>query len=318
MARLSVGHAGGGHAMLFVPARAGSAHIMQFGPIGLDQHGLRALFERCAQTLPQCACRGSDERQFRADRWACCRALERHDRCPVLSISCGSDNFGLDPFLRHCCNRSATGCGKSRGWPKGNRRRSTNREVAGARRCDPHVGVMGKNPARRLHLAVLAATLALLLLAGSTGLIFAQVPGGGIGPAPAPTPGQSISIGPGNLGGGIGPAPAPTPGQSISIAPRNLGGGIGPAPAPTPGQSISIAPNTRRGRGVTPRAAPDQGIIASSPNYLRRDNGVAPSSSGLRATICADPAQPCGEPARRHHRKKTARPAESRMETPQR
>jgi hypothetical protein len=95
---------------------------------------------------------------------------------------------------------------------------------------------MSKSPSNRPQVALLAA----LLLAGSTGLLFAQnvVPGGGIGPTPAPTPGQSISIGPGNLGGGIGPAPAPTPGQSISIAPGNLGGGI--VPAPTPGQSISL------------------------------------------------------------------------------
>jgi len=164
---------------------------------------------------------------------------------------------------------------------------------------------MSKNPLNRLHLAVLAG----LLSVGSTGLSFAQnvVPGGGIGPTPAPTPGQSISIGPGNLGGGIGPAPAPTPGQSISIAPGNLGGGIGPAPAPTPGQSISLAPNTRtrRGRGATPRIAPtpDQQIVAPSQNDLRRPNGAGPSDPGLRATFCvtADGTKPCGETALRHH-----------------
>jgi hypothetical protein len=146
--------------------------------------------------------------------------------------------------------------------------------------------------------------LAVLLLAGSTRLIFAQgVPGGGIGPAPAPTPGQSISIGPGNLGGGIGPAPAPTPGQSISIAPRNLGGGIGPAPAPTPGQSISIAPNTRRGRGVTPRLRPDQAILPP-PKYLPVPSGGIMVDPGLRQTFhTRDRAEPqTGEAAPPHKR----------------
>src|SRR5882757_7613498 len=99
---------------------------------------------------------------------------------------------------------------------------------------------MSKSPSNRPQVALLAA----LLLAGSTGLLFAQnaVPGGGIGPTPAPTPGQSISIGPGNLGGGIGPAPAPTPGQSISIAPNTKtrrGQGITPRTAPTPDQQIT-------------------------------------------------------------------------------
>ena len=122
---------------------------------------------------------------------------------------------------------------------------------------------------KRLRLALLTG----LLLAGSSAPTLAQnvVPGGGMGPTPAPTPGQSTSIGPGNLGGGIGPAPAPTPGQSISIAPGNLGGGVGPAPAPTPGQSISLASNTRmrRGRVATPRIAPmpNQQIVEPPSEY---------------------------------------------------
>jgi hypothetical protein len=145
---------------------------------------------------------------------------------------------------------------------------------------------MSKNPSRRLHPAMLAATLATLLLAGTPGLILAQnvVPGGGIGPAPAPTPGQSISIGPGNQGGGIGPTPAPTPGQSISIAPGNLGGGVGPEPAPTPGQSISIAPNTRRGRGVATRRTTIPSSNAPSLG-LGRGGGAPVVDPGLRQTF---------------------------------
>jgi hypothetical protein len=142
-------------------------------------------------------------------------------------------------------------------------------------------------------------------------MIFAQgVPGGGIGPVPAPTPGQSISIGPGSLGGGVGPAPAPTPGQSFGIAPGNLGGGIGPAPAPTPGQSITLAPNTRRGRGrgATPRLSPDQ-TINPAPRYLPYDNRAIMVNPGLRQTFrttSEDRAEPrAGESGRRHkHPKK--------------
>jgi hypothetical protein len=134
--------------------------------------------------------------------------------------------------------------------------------------------------------AMLAAFLAALFLAAVPSLILAQgVPGGGIGPVPAPTPGQSTSIGPGSLGGGIGPAPAPTPGQSISIAPGNLGGGVGPAPAPTPGQSFTFAPNTKthRGRGATPRLAP--GLTNNPPpTYMPTNNGGIMVSPGLRRT----------------------------------
>jgi hypothetical protein len=66
-----------------------------------------------------------------------------------------------------------------------------------------------------------------------------------VGPTPAPTPGQSISIPPNVPGtGGTGPAPAPTPGQSTSIpATPDVTTGIAPqgiAPtAPTPGQSTT-------------------------------------------------------------------------------
>jgi hypothetical protein len=161
---------------------------------------------------------------------------------------------------------------------------------------------MSKN---RIHRS-LPALLAALLLAASPRLIFAQgVPGGGMGPVPAPTPGQSIGIGPGSLGGGIGPAPAPTPGQSISIAPGNLGGGVGPEPAPTPGQSFTFAPNTRthRGRGATPRLAPDQ-TINPPPRYMPTNNGSIMVSPGLRRTYTVtdkDRAeQQPGETARPH------------------
>ncbi len=154
----------------------------------------------------------------------------------------------------------------------------------------------------------LPAMLAVLLLTTSPKLIFAQgVPGGGMGPVPAPTPGQSISIGPGSLGRGIGPAPAPTPGQSISIAPGNLGGGVGPAPAPTPGQSFTFAPNTktRRGRGATPRLSPEQ-TINPPPRYMPTNNGSIMVSPGLRRTFTVtdkDKAEGTpGETSRPHKR----------------
>jgi hypothetical protein len=139
---------------------------------------------------------------------------------------------------------------------------------------------------KQLH-RLLPAMLAALFLTASPRLILAQgVPGGGFGPVPAPTPGQSIGIGPGSLGGGIGPAPAPTPGQSFSIAPANLGGGVGPQPAPTPGQSFTFAPNTRtrRGRGATPRLSPEQTIIPP-PTYMPTNNGNIVVSPGLRRTF---------------------------------
>jgi hypothetical protein len=79
--------------------------------------------------------------------------------------------------------------------------------------------------------------LALLALGGRPALSQNTVPGGGFGPPPAPTPGQSISIGAGNLGGGMGALPAPTPGQSSSTSAGNVGGGFGPLPQRTPGQS---------------------------------------------------------------------------------
>jgi hypothetical protein len=166
------------------------------------------------------------------------------------------------------------------------------------------------NRSNRPHLAALAG----LLLAASTAPVFAQygVPGGGIGPAPAPTPGQSISIGPGNLGGGMGPEPAPTPGQSISIGPGNLGGGVGPAPAPTPGQSISIAPNTRRGLGVaTRRTTIPYPSFDPLPNGLRSGQGGNVVDPGLRHTFHItgkDRAGPPDEAAPPHrHPKKCTR-----------
>jgi hypothetical protein len=170
---------------------------------------------------------------------------------------------------------------------------------------------MRRNSVHRSLPAMLAALLTALLLAASPWPSFGQgVPGGGIGPTPAPTPGQSISIGPGSLGGGIGPAPAPTPGQSISLAPGNLGGGVGPAPAPTPGQSFTFAPNTKkhRGRGATPRLAPDL-TVNPPPTYMPTNNGGVASSPGLRQTFTVtgtDKAQvQPGETARpRRHAKK--------------
>jgi hypothetical protein len=159
----------------------------------------------------------------------------------------------------------------------------------------------------------LLAMLAAILVASSARVYAQGVPGGGIGPVPAPTPGQSISIGPGSLGGGIGPAPAPTPGQSISIAPGNLGGGVGPAPAPTPGQSFTFAPNTRthRGRGATPRLAPDL-TINPPPTYMPTNNGSIPLSPGLRRTFTVTgkykaEAQPSAAGPRHRHPKKCLR-----------
>lgn len=87
----------------------------------------------------------------------------------------------------------------------------------------------------RLHLALLVG----LFLTANSDLVFSQnLLGEGTGPAPEPTPGQSISVGAGNLGGGIGAVPAPTPGQTRSVGSDDLRGGIGPLPEPTPGQSI--------------------------------------------------------------------------------
>jgi hypothetical protein len=58
----------------------------------------------------------------------------------------------------------------------------------------------------------------------------------------------------GSVPPGIGPAPAPTPGQSITIPPNTPGTpqGIGPAPAPTPGQSNSTPGPARTIGSVLP------------------------------------------------------------------
>jgi hypothetical protein len=75
------------------------------------------------------------------------------------------------------------------------------------------------------------------------------------GAAPGTTNGSTIP------NAGVGPKPAPTPGQSTSIPPNVPGtSGMGPAPAPTPGQSTSLPPTPDATTGIAP-----QGIAPTAP-----------------------------------------------------
>ena len=86
----------------------------------------------------------------------------------------------------------------------------------------------------------------------------------------------SSNSAPGSVTGGIGPAPAPTPGQSITIPPNTPGTpqGIGPAPAPTPGQSTSTPGPAR----TTGSALPTESArtVPPTPRHPRMRNARTP------------------------------------------
>jgi hypothetical protein len=82
----------GGKAMLLTPFRAGSAHVVQLGAIGIE-NVLRPLRDRRAETLANSAREGSDERPFGGDGRACRHDLESHHG--PLSLW---PNMNLDTF----------------------------------------------------------------------------------------------------------------------------------------------------------------------------------------------------------------------------
>ena len=69
----------GRDAVLLPPSRAGSAHVVQLGPIGIE-HSRHVADERRKETLPHLLRAGGDERHFGEDRWACGRVLGCHRR----------------------------------------------------------------------------------------------------------------------------------------------------------------------------------------------------------------------------------------------
>jgi hypothetical protein len=82
---------------------------------------------------------------------------------------------------------------------------------------------------KRIHFVAVTAWCFL----GTPILALAQISGpGSTSTAPGAASPAGTPSAPASVPGGIGPAPAPTPGQSITITPN--------APAPTPGQSIAI------------------------------------------------------------------------------
>jgi hypothetical protein len=139
---------------------------------------------------------------------------------------------------------------------------------------------------KRVHFAAVTV----LCFLGTSTLALAQISGPGSTSAapgaasPAGTPSAA-----GSVPSGIGHAPAPTPGQSITIPPNTQATpqGIGPAPAPTPGQSTitgprplttvdSVAPpppklrQSRMRKARTPREAATVGSGSSRPESPSR------------------------------------------------
>jgi hypothetical protein len=67
----------GGEVMLLAPFRAGPAHVMQLGAIGI-KNPRRPFRERRAETVPHFTRQGADERQFSGDSGTGCHYLESH------------------------------------------------------------------------------------------------------------------------------------------------------------------------------------------------------------------------------------------------
>jgi hypothetical protein len=127
-------------------------------------------------------------------------------------------------------------------------------------------------------------TLALAQISGpSSSSTAGSVPGA---PAPAPTPGQSITIPPNTPGitpQGIGPTPAPTPGQSVTIpGPARTIGSVLPSesvrPVPTPRQSRIRGPRKPKavmvGSGSPQVESPSRPQCFETPSLLN-ESGVA-------------------------------------------
>jgi hypothetical protein len=114
------------------------------------------------------------------------------------------------------------------------------------------------------------ATFALAQISGPNSTP-GSVPGGGIGPAPAPTPGQSITIPPNTPGTpqGIGPAPAPTPGQSVSTpgSARTIGSVL-------PSESVRPVPTPRHSRMRGARKPREAATVGTGP--LRAESPSRP------------------------------------------
>jgi hypothetical protein len=84
----------GGEAMPLTPFRAGSAHVVQLGAIGIEnpRHPFR---NRRAETPPDITREGADERQFIGDRGTCCHHLESHLFPPAVLAEGNLDALAL-------------------------------------------------------------------------------------------------------------------------------------------------------------------------------------------------------------------------------
>jgi hypothetical protein len=84
----------GGEAMLFTPFRAGSAHVVQLGVIGI-KNPRRPFRDHRAETVPDFAREGADERQFSGDSGTWCHHLESHLFPPAVLAGGNLDAFSL-------------------------------------------------------------------------------------------------------------------------------------------------------------------------------------------------------------------------------
>ena len=103
------------------------------------------------------------------------------------------------------------------------------------------------------------------------------------------TPGAAATGSPATVG--VGPVPAPTPGQSISIHGNTPGTsqGIGPAPAPTPGQSTTIH---GPGRTTGSAATTDGARPVQTPRQGRMRNARVPRDAATVGSRPESPARP--------------------------
>ena len=131
---------------------------------------------------------------------------------------------------------------------------------------------------KRVYFAAVTA----ICLIGTETVTLAQNSG-----APSGTHGAVPSGAPATVG--VGPTPAPTPGQSISILGNTPGTsqGIGPAPAPTPGQSVSTQSPSRPVGSVAPT---DSARPVQPPRQGRMHNARVPRE--LPTTAGSGPARP--------------------------
>jgi hypothetical protein len=83
--------------MLLTPFRAGAAHVVQLGVIGIE-NPRRHFPDHGAETVPHFAREGADERQFMRDSGTCCYHLESHLFSPAVLAEGNLDALGF-PLL---------------------------------------------------------------------------------------------------------------------------------------------------------------------------------------------------------------------------